>query len=526
MLRKGLILTAVCVFSIMMTSSVRNTNYEIVIYGGGPQAVSTALMAIAAGGKDTDVLMIVPENQLGSIMTAGKQNLFDVNYYKSSKLPPGLPAGYEGSQGGSMFRFHRDLGAVFPPDRMAEYFAGLLKASGQVDVLYETDLTAVETAEAPDKKDTRSIRSVTYQRIKKDKDGRYAFKGKDMPPVKADIFVDASESGRLLRLTGADYHTGREDTGQDQLQMVATLMYKVKGVDAYRAIEPDKLAYGVAYSKKGSFQFWAGREAYTTPEVVRYNQENPYFRLKAYNAGEDGYSHVGSDTTKIPFWMNQQIIYEVDARKTYRDLAMNNGLYPDSKGLDPEEAREMALKELKNPLYWEMLRKLPGLEKVEPVLDERGDPVVGDMLYLRESIHARNRPEDPRKHALTKQDVMNGGEGLYDRRIGIGYYNFDSNTYKKHENLTNPLHEPWYVPYETIRTPEVDNLLLPGYAANIDSYSWSAMRVYPNLIMLGDAAGAAAGLALQHKFNLESPEAAQLRRLQETLYEHQAILEK
>lgn len=525
MLRKGIFLSAVCAFSIMMTSSVRNTNYEIVIYGGGPQAVSTALMAAAAGGKDTDILLIVPENQLGSIMTAGKQNLFDVNYYKSSKLPPGLPSGYEGSQGGSLYRFHHELGAVFAPDRMAGYFADLLKSTGQVKVLYETELTAADVHTEPGE-EAKTIDSVRYRKIKKGKDGRYAFTGKETAPLRADIFVDASETGRLLRLTGAAYHTGREDTGQDQLQMVATLMYKVKGVDAYKAIEPNKRDYGVAYSKKGSFQFWAGREAYTIPEIVQYNQDKPYFRLKAYNAGEDGYSHVGGDTTRIPFWMNQQIIYEVDARKSFRDIGLNNGLYPDSTGLDPEEAREMSIQELKNPEYWTMLRKLPGFEKVEPVLDEHGDPVVGDILYIRESIHAKNGPDDPKKHALTKDDVMNGGEALYDRRIGIGYYNFDSNTYRKQEMLTNPLHEPWYVPYETLLSPEVNNLLLPGYSANIDSYSWSAMRVYPNLIMLGDAAGVAAGLALQKQFKLHAPEPIELRRLQETLYEHQGILEK
>jgi hypothetical protein len=523
MLRKGLILTALCVICIMMTSSIRVTNYEIVIYGGGPQAVSTALIA-SAGDSDTDILLIVPERQLGSIMTAGKQNLFDLNYYKSDKLPPGLPAGYEGSQGGSLFRFVRDLGAVFPPDIMEDYFERLLKESGRIEVLYETELTRIETrGEAAG--DASSIQSVRFQKIRKNHEGKYLFQGRESAPVHADIFVDASESGRLLRMSGASFHTGREDSGQDQLQMVATLMYKVKGVDAYKAIEPSKDAYGVAYSTKGSFQLWAGREAYTIPEILEYDRTNPHFRLKAYNAGEDGYSHVGSDTSAIPFWMNHMIIYHVDARKSWRDHIAGNGLYPASEGLDPEEAREIAINELKRPGYWEMIRKLPGLEKIEPVL-KNGEPEVGDILYLRESIHARNKPDNSKKHALVKEDVMEGGAALYDRRIGIGFYNFDSNTYRKHEMLTNPLHEPWYVPYEVLRTPEVSNLLLPGYAANIDSYSWSAMRVYPNLIMLGDAAGAAAALALQKKFDLAEPKEQEMRLLQDTLYANQAILDK
>lgn len=524
MFRRILLLLAVCAFSYLMTSSGPPASYDIVIYGGGPQAVSTALTAAKTSGGQADILMIVPEKELGSTMTAGKQNLFDLNYYKSAKLPPGLPEGYEGSQGGSLFRFVRELGAVFPPAEMSRYFSEQLRAAGGIRVLYETDISEVDTAEGK-KRDQKKLTALQFQKIRKDPSGRYVFQGQPSSPVHADIFVDASESGRLLRMSGADFTTGREDTDGDKLQMVATLMYKVKGLDAYAAISTNKEAFGVAYSKKGSFQFWAGREAYTIPELVAYDQNSPYFRLKAYNAGEDGYSHVGSDTLATPFWMNHLIIYKVDARKSWRDKVAGNGLYPESDELDPEEARELAVAELKSPAYWEMIRKLPGFAKAEPVL-ENGEPVVGDILYLRESIHAKNKPGDAKEHALTKADVMDGGEALYDHRIGVGFYNFDSNTYQKQESLTNPLHEPWYVPYESIRTPDIANLLLPGYAANIDSYSWSAMRVYPNLIMLGDAAGAAAGLALQDRFGLDHPTRQELQTLQNTLSSQDAILEK
>ncbi|MNP79440.1 FAD dependent oxidoreductase [compost metagenome] len=74
-----------------------------------------------------------------------------------------------------------------------------------------------------------------------------------------------------------------------------------------------------------------------------------------------------------------------------------------------------------------------------------------------------------------------------------------------------------------LQTPYVDNLLLPGYAANIDSYSWSAMRVYPNLIMLGDAAGTSAALAADGRMDLAKPD---MDLLQKELLRHQAILEK
>lgn len=516
MFRKTSTFLIISLFGLLSTASVRGVTYEIVIYGGGPQAVSAALTAVASSSR-ADVLMIVPERQLGSTMTVGRQNLFDLNYHKPSSLPPGLPADYTGSQGGSLFRFVNTLGAVFAPSEMENYFVRETQTSGRIHILYETDIIRADF-----QKNTASLKELHYRKIRKDpQDGRYRFSG-SASSVQAKVFIDASETGRLLRLTGAEYTTGREDTGKDQLQMVATLMYKVKGVDAYAAIAPNKTANGVAYSTRGSFQFWGGREVYTIPDIVAYDKNSSYFRLKAYNAGEDGYSHVGADTSKTPFWMNHMIIYKVDGRKMWRDREQDNGLYPDSPELDPEEARELALQELKKPEYWEMIRQLPGFAHVEPVL-EKGEPAAGEILYLRETIHARNQPGAGKAHALTEADVMKGGQHLYDRRIGVGFYNFDSNTYQKQEALTNPLHEPWYVPYEVLTTPYVDNLLLPGYAANIDSYSWSAMRVYPNLIMLGDAAGISAALAADGRMKLAQPDMDLLRQ---ELLSHQAILEK
>ena len=55
---------------------------------------------------------------------------------------------------------------------------------------------------------------------------------------------------------------------------------------------------------------------------------------------------------------------------------------------------------------------------------------------------------------------------------------------------TNPV----YAPYECLLSGYVANLLIPGYAANISSLSWGEARVFPNLMVLGDAAGVAAAV--------------------------------
>jgi hypothetical protein len=155
---------------------------------------------------------------------------------------------------------------------------------------------------------------------------------------------------------------------------------------------------------------------------------------------------------------------------------------------------------------------------------KNGHPEVGDILYLREGIHTVK--DKPYTYGLNKLDVLTGGARWFNRRIGIGFYNFDSNTYTKNESLSNPLHEPWYVPYDVLTSPKVANLLIPGYAASIDSFAWTAMRVYPNLIMLGDAAGVAAGLALLGDFRIYDPTDEQIAELQYSLKQVNVILGK
>ncbi|WP_409343150.1 FAD-dependent oxidoreductase [Paenibacillus sp. MBLB4367] len=538
-------------------------DYDLVIYGGGPQAVSTALAAKRTN-KPVKILMVVPERALGSILTLGKQNLFDVNYYKPKSLPRGVKPSYEGSQAGTFYYFMQDVTAVFPPDRFETYLAEKLSAHKNIEVAYETDITevkirpaAADAAKGKPKKavtalsnearptaagsapvhaggggdDAFEIESVVTRPLVKGEKGYYRFSSTAKErEVRAPLFVDASETGRLVRFTGEHVGTvGREDQNPDGAQMAATLMFKLKGLDAKKAVIDPKLQ-GKALTYKGSFQLWAGHEMRSNPVILAYDAASPFFRIKPYNAGEDGYSGKGeAGSTEMEFWMNMLLVYNVDARKTIRDADASGGSYPSGGGLDPEVAREMALKELKKPAFIQMLRSMNGLENAELVMKD-GEPVAGEMLYIRESVHTAN-VADPAtrtyRFALDKNGVTGNDEPYYESRIGLGYYHFDSNSYKKGEQLSNPLgKEPWYVPYDVLRSPKLTNVLIPGYAANMDSFAWTAMRVYPNLIMLGDAAGTAAALSLERKFSVDKPTPAQMKLLQQQLKVQQVILDK
>jgi hypothetical protein len=504
-----------------------SASYDLVVYGGGVQAVSTVLKASNVRPA-ARILMIVPDRALGSILTMGRQNIFDINYFRPTELPQGIPETYLGAQAGTLYYLLKDLSIAFPPAALETYLSEKIKARSNVDILYEHDVADVSSSPA---RNGQQISSLEIRQLKRNEAGAYRFDdGAFSKTIQGSIFIDASETGRLVRLSGHHVGTvGREDQNPDCAQMAATLMFKLRGIHAAAAITDYRLQ-GKVMSELGSYHIWGGHEMNSHGAFIQYDGNSKHFKLKPYNAGEDGYSGKGdAGSASMDFWMNMLLIYGVDARKDLRDKDSANGWYPQDGGMDPEEARQLAIEELKRPEFMETLRKLRGFEQVE-LVTAGGEPVVGEILYVRESIHTANEADPQRRHyrfALDREGVTGGDAKYKERRIGLGYYPFDSNSYVKGEQLSNPkAKEPWFVPYDVLLNPILTNVLIPGYAANIDSFAWTAMRVYPNLIMLGDAAGVASGLALSGQFDLKEPTPEQMRTLQKELRKQQVILDK
>ncbi|MBM6619078.1 FAD-dependent oxidoreductase [Bacillus suaedaesalsae] len=510
-------------FCIHKMSKTNGEHYDLVIYGGGLQAVATALNASDVTKRNSSILIVVPERYLGSILTAGGQNLFDVREYKVSKLPKGLPSYYPYPQGGNMYTFMKEPSIVFSPTYMASYLLELTKLHPNIDILFEYDIAEVQTNSSKDK-----ISSIKVFPLIKDQHSRYIFDEERPIVVHSEHFVDASETGRFISLSGLfNGVVGRGDIDKDEKQMAAGLMIKVKNInmEAVQKKKKEMAPFLIYYSHKNSLGILGGYEINEDNEFKKYSDQNQYFRIKPYNGGEDGYTGKWKQSEETEMWMNMLLIYDVDARKSWRDKVYNNGNYPENHLLDPEIAREMAIKEISSEGFIQLLRRLPGLSNVTLVYEDH-EPVVGDILYIRESIHSTN-PDG--SFALNKEAVSKTGNDrrYYDRRVGLGYYNFDSNSYEKGESLSEGRpKEPWYVPYDVLLSPNVSNLLIPGYAANMDSYTFRAMRVYPNLVVLGDAAGVAMGLSLLGEFNLKHPTKEQMQLLQTELSKRNVILDK
>jgi hypothetical protein len=324
--------------------------------------------------------------------------------------------------------------------------------------------------------------------------------------------------------------TEEEKKADVAYQQAATLMFKVTGIK-----KPDEPIYiedwAFTQDFKGNWGIAGGKYTWASnPIVIDFNKNYAYegFSIKPINAAQNG---AESDE----WWVNTLLIYNVDARAHMRDKG--TVCYPHNtlpNHLTVDQAWVAAREFLQNPDFLKTLRqfkvkdgkKTYGFEEAELVFDSMGNPVVGEILYIRESVHARLSKEHPveesenNSFAVTTAEAQKAGpsynEGSdienYPDRIGLGYYMMDINAYQPedltrsgeyHWPVTSLLRPDWqatggepdnpvYLPYQMLVTKEVDNLFLPGYAASCSSFAWAELRVLPNLAVLGDATGFAA----------------------------------
>lgn len=524
--------------------------YDIIIYGGGFGGCAAAVSAagVAPGKK---VLLVMPEALPGGLGTVGGQNFFDLRLWRGKLVTGGLFA-----------RWYRHLGQFYNTLEAAEMLRAELAAFENITVKYGRDIESV-------KKSNGRLSALSLREVERGGDGSVVW-GKTRKTMRGHVFVDASEDGRLARLAGARLFPGRSDWPEEFLpvdergnaarQQAATLMFKVRGVAV--PARPGRFGDLVfTRDKHGSWGLWGGRELYAKDEVITafnrvYGPEG--FAIKPFNIAQNG---AGSDE----WWVNMLLVFDVDGRANRRDIA--TGVFPDNKRpeqLDTDSAYIRARQFLLNPAFWQAVRRFTfwdertglsfGLHEAEPVLDRVGQPLTGAGLYLRETVHMSEQGTAETLFMLTPSECQTAGSGPgkggdldnYPDRVGLAFYAMDINAYKYNDLLDNEqfvwpvtgfLRPDWlatggepenpvYLPYRMLLTEAADNLLIPGYATGAASLAWAALRVLPNLTVLGEAAGVAAALASEKKVQPRYFKDAEIALLQGILRERGAILEK
>ena len=549
-------------------------NKSIVVYGGTLAGVAAA--AKAAGHVDldkTDITLIVPDPvdhngngvSLGGLATVGGQNFFDIGWYNGKNF----------CTKGSFNWWYSQVGQHYSIQALSDLLKKDLTKSefkGKINILYGYDIKSIGWG-AP-----ANITKVNLCQIEQDSDGRVVW-GTKTCTVAGDVFIDASESGRLTRLSNFGGTTGRYDWPASQLdadeqgpsgkarQQVTTLMFKIKGLKKQDLEENTDGITMHTYGDKGVWAANGGKAAYadTTKAIYQFNEKHRSegIAIKPFNMAEDG-----KDSNE--WWINTLLVFNVDGRAYNRDKG--TGVFPKDMRSDyktVDDAYVFAKKVLEYPDFLPALRSFPKFENVELVKDSNGKPVVAKTLYLRETIHsaqsssatARKNGSEDSNYAVHAKDFWDSGatkstgtdKRNYAKRVGLNFYQLDINAYKiedlknkdgvyiwgapitgavrddianQEDNEFPTVKNPVYVPYDAIATNFVYNLLIPGYAAGISSLGWSEARVLPNQCVLGDAAGVAAAYAVTNNKQPLSFGSADIAKIQTTLTQSSAKLEK
>lgn len=496
---------------------------DIIIYGGGFSAIAAAAKA-ANNAPNKTVLLVAPypTAKLGGIATIGGQNYWDTRQW-NGVFP----------QKGTFEYWFNTLGSHYNTDEMANLLYTSISKYSNVEIRFQYDVVSFERLTNPYR-----ISSLTFKKIHRDTDGNIKW-GSDTFTETGSIFIDASEEGRLARLINSAVSTGRYDWPENYIdeieknnqrvgrQQAVTLMFKMTGITPGTYTDMNFYEHPTTHVKA----CWGGRNAYKNNATVL-NFNNTYgsqgYILKPVNAAQDG-----PDSSE--WWINAFLIFNVDGRANYRDKGTS--LYPSymlSGYKNTDEAWIAARNFLKNtPAFLQAIRQFDGFANAQFVTKD-GYPVVGDVLYIRETVHMTRESgsiinDSENNYALTSAHGNNAGTSSssgsdasnYSTRIGLNFYNADVHPYTINDlkdangnylwaeeswdhmrpdlNITgsSPVN-PVYVPYHALTTNYISNLLLPGYAASVSSFSWGEVRVFPNLCVLGDAAGITAAYCLNN----------------------------
>jgi hypothetical protein len=531
-------------------AAAQTYTHDIIIYGAGFGGVAAALNAHRTysdlNGVAPRILLINPQSVVGGLGALNGQNFWDWRRWDGDKVTAstyaqvtvnGISIDRQPQMGshakysvGTPVNGKPQFDQIYATSEMTTYLNSQLSAKAGLTLLQAHDVKTVSRDAAG------RITSVNVQKLKRENQAWLFDPAFAVATYTAPIFIDASENARLTRLAGLTTTLGRQDRNSDNRQMVASLMFRVKGINKNQLV--GQPGWGLINDKNGHVGFWGGNTEIaaavnaaagtTLYPLGQFNKNNARYQIKGMNVAEDRTSAALAPASELDrvYWVNTLLIVGVDGNCERKDGCADEGAtaYP-TDGLKPwsaDYAFTQARTTLSTPAFLSAMQAFPGFAGMQLMTVTAGGvtyPSVGESLYLRETIHtplSASGPFTDASFALTAAEITGAGstsatgsdESNKANRIGLGYYWMDSNGYTKANpasGQTDPdpvaatLLNPVYVPVDALLTNQAPNLIVAGYSANISSRAWTMMRVLPNLTVLGDGAGVLAGYARSYQ---------------------------
>ncbi len=280
--------------------------------------------------------------------------------------------------------------------------------------------------------------------------------------IYADVIIDASGDGDIAYKSGAEYIKGREEDGRMQ---PATLMFKVAGVDFDRAVFP------------GSFETLVDTDKGELQSLARNELPAPAGHVLLYKSTLPGI--VTCNMTNVT---------EIDG--TNAD--------------DLTKATIVCRKQMKEIVKF-LREYAPGYENCYIISS-------ASLMGIRETRHFKG------EYTITGEDILEA-KVFDDYVVKDAYFNFDvHNITGAGLDKTGVQHKftqkkGYTIPYGCLVPIKTENLLLCGRNISGTHMAHSNFRAMPICVGIGEAAGAAAAIAVKEKMSVRTVSADGIRNL-------------
>lgn len=438
--------------------------YDLVVVGSDPEGIAAAVSGARNG---LSVLLVDTRPELGGLLTRGWLNSLDMNYGPDGEIL---------NKGIFLEFFNRIKGDSFDVREARWVLNRLAGEEENLDVVLDVQgITPVLHGEAGN----LSVGGIEFST------------GETGLAVSSKAVIDATQDGDMAALAGVPFSVGQKDIGRNS-SMAVTRVFKLTGVGLFDWL---RIIYALRYDgNKSTGANW--RSAWGFGDITSlYEPADHRVALRGLNIGRQ---RDGS------LLVNALLVLGVDPLATGEKTFC--GEMSPAGGISRRQAGEIAEAEL--PLVVEFLRaNVPGMGSVE-----LGG--VAPELYVRESRHIYA------EYRLTLDDVLENRD--FADRVAFGSYPVDiqpSGPGIPGVVIGTPLQ--YAVPFRCLVPLDMDGLLVVGRAAGFDSLAHGSARTIPVGMAIGQAAGAAAALALEKglSFRALAADASLMALLQSRLNE-------
>jgi hypothetical protein len=445
-------------FLLMLSNfSCSNSNFDIIIVGGGTSGIASAIQSSRLGSK---TLLIEESTWLGGMITSAGVSAMDGNY----KMPSGFLKEFR--------------------DSLVSHYGHLdsLKTGWVSNLMFEPSVgNRILKDIAESEKNLKILYGTTIEEVVKDE--KFKIKTKESANTySSKILIDATELGDLIPKLNLPYFTGMDSSERFNEDIAPELSNDIIQDLTYVMILKD---YG---------------KAMTIKQPNNYNK-NEF--ICSYDSGEcnEKDKKLWSKEKLISYGQLPNKKYMINWPINGNDFYINSiEMNDNQRFLNYEKAKEKSLR------FLYFIQTEMGFSNLSIDYDEYpskdGFPL---MPYHRESRRSKGEV------TLTLNDIKSPymqENSLYRTGIAVGDYPVDHHhgAYSNYSNLPKLDFYPvpsYSVPLGSLIPKNIDNFIVIEKSISVSNLVNGTSRLQPVVLQIGQASGVLASLAILKKKNID-----------------------